>query len=51
LGIPDDIALATTFLASDAADYMNGETILVDGGALMGGYAPYTYKHDVELTT
>lgn len=51
LGIPDDIALATTFLASDAADYMNGETILVDGGALAGGYAPYSYKHDVELTT
>jgi NAD(P)-dependent dehydrogenase (short-subunit alcohol dehydrogenase family) len=49
LGIPDDIALATTFLASDAANYMNGETILVDGGALAGGYAPYSYAHDVEL--
>jgi NAD(P)-dependent dehydrogenase (short-subunit alcohol dehydrogenase family) len=49
LGIPDDIALATTFLASDAANYMNGETILVDGGALAGGYAPYSYEHDVEL--
>jgi NAD(P)-dependent dehydrogenase (short-subunit alcohol dehydrogenase family) len=49
LGIPDDIALATTFLASDAANYMNGETILVDGGALAGGYAPYSYQHDVEL--
>ena len=49
LGVPDDIALATTFLASDAANYMNGETILVDGGALAGGYAPYSYEHDVEL--
>ncbi len=42
---------AETLSASEAADYMNGETILVDGGALMGGYAPYTYKHDVELTS
>jgi NAD(P)-dependent dehydrogenase (short-subunit alcohol dehydrogenase family) len=49
LGIPDDIALTAVFLCSEAANYMNGETVLVDGGALAGGYAPYSYKHNVEL--
>ncbi|MFC1885677.1 SDR family NAD(P)-dependent oxidoreductase [Thermodesulfobacteriota bacterium] len=51
LGVPDDIALAATFLATDAANYMNGETVLVDGGALAGGYAPYSYQHNVEFAT
>lgn len=49
LGVPDDIAMAAIFLCSDAADYMNGETLLVDGGALSGGYAPYSYRHSAEL--
>lgn len=49
LGAPDDIAYTAAFLASDAASYMNGETVLVDGGALSGGYAPYSYKHSAEL--
>lgn len=49
LGVPEDIALTAVFLCSDAANYMNGETVLVDGGALAGGYAPYSYKHSVDL--
>ncbi len=32
LGIPDDIAGAAVFLASAAGRYVNGETIVVDGG-------------------
>ena len=32
IGTPDDIADAIAFLASDAASYMNGQDIIVDGG-------------------
>ena len=32
---PDDIAKVVLFLASAAADYMTGETIVVDGGLLL----------------
>ena len=35
-GQPDDIAGAVTYLASDAARYVTGQTIHVNGGMLMG---------------
>jgi 2-deoxy-D-gluconate 3-dehydrogenase len=35
MGTPDDIAKVAVFLASSAADYMTGETVLVDGGVLV----------------
>lgn len=35
LGEPQDIAGAMLFLASDAAGYITGQTIVVDGGALL----------------
>jgi len=34
IGEPDDIAQAAVWLASDAADYVNGTTLFVDGGML-----------------
>jgi len=38
LGEPDDIANLATFLASDAAGWMTGDTYVIDGGAgVMGG--------------
>jgi 3-oxoacyl-[acyl-carrier protein] reductase len=34
LAAPDDIAHAVTFLASDLASYITGQTLVVDGGLL-----------------
>lgn len=35
LGLPDDIAGAALFLASDAASWLTGEAIVIDGGATL----------------
>jgi NAD(P)-dependent dehydrogenase (short-subunit alcohol dehydrogenase family) len=37
LGEPEDIAHAALFLASDAASWMTGQTIVIDGGAQLRG--------------
>ena len=37
LGEPSDIGAAALFLASDAASWITGQTLVVDGGALLGG--------------
>jgi len=34
LGVPDDIATAALFLASDAASWVTGQTFVVDGGTV-----------------
>jgi NAD(P)-dependent dehydrogenase (short-subunit alcohol dehydrogenase family) len=39
-GEPDDVAGAVLYLLSDLADYVSGQTIAIDGGAL--ARAPYT---------
>ena len=39
LGEPADIANLATFLASDAASWITGETYIIDGGAGVRGVA------------
>jgi len=36
IGEPDDVASAIVFLASDAASWITGETLVIDGGSLLG---------------
>ena len=36
VGLPEDIAAAAAFLASDEASYITGQTLYVDGGAKLG---------------
>jgi len=35
LGVPEDVAQAALFLASDAAAWITGETLVIDGGSLV----------------
>ena len=35
LGVPDDIAAAVAYLLSDEAEWVNGQVLSVNGGALM----------------
>ena len=35
IGVPDDIAYAMLFLASDEASYITGQTLIVDGGSTL----------------
>lgn len=40
VGLPEEMGGLAVFLSSGASDYVTGQTILVDGGGLAGGYAP-----------
>lgn len=38
LGTPEDIGTAALYLVSDAASWVTGSTLVIDGGALLGGF-------------
>lgn len=43
-GLPEDIAGAALYLASDIATYVTGETLVVDGGEFVGAASTYGGK-------
>lgn len=49
VGMKHELGPIAVFLASGASDYMNGETFIIDGGGLAGGFAPTGYAPDVPL--
>ncbi len=40
IGRPEEVGPMVVFLASDAADYLSGVTLSLDGGAAAGGVVP-----------
>ncbi|RIK05901.1 MAG: 3-oxoacyl-ACP reductase, partial [Acidobacteria bacterium] len=38
LGTPEDIGAAALYLVSDSASWVTGSTLVIDGGALLGGF-------------
>ncbi len=48
IGVAEDIGAAAVFLCSDSSNYMTGETILIDGGAIAGGLTPAGLEPRVE---
>jgi len=42
LGEPDDVAGTAVLLASRAGSFITGQTLVVDGGGLIGGGEPLT---------
>jgi len=48
LGTPSDVAAAVLFLLSDAAAYVNGTELLVDGGVTMSIISTLPRPHAVD---
>jgi NAD(P)-dependent dehydrogenase (short-subunit alcohol dehydrogenase family) len=40
MGLPEDMVGAAVFLASDAASFVTGQVLYVDGGTLSGLFWP-----------
>ncbi len=49
VGISQDISSLALFLASDAAAYITGGTFVVDGGGMVGSYAPTGYAPIINI--
>lgn len=48
VGWPREMGPLAVFLSSEASDYLSGETILLDGGALAAGLLPAGYAPEVD---
>ena len=48
-GLPEDVAAAAVFLASDEASFINGEDIVIDGGVIRGRRPAEVRAHGAEL--
>jgi NAD(P)-dependent dehydrogenase (short-subunit alcohol dehydrogenase family) len=48
-GLDPEIGALTAFLASDAAGYMNGETVVLDGGGIVQSHAPTGFAPSIPL--
>ncbi len=48
VGWPREMGPLAVFLASEASDYMSGETVLLDGGSIAGGLLPAGYAPEAE---
>lgn len=48
-GIPQEIGFLALFLASDASDYITGQTFIMDGGSLGAAHAPAGYVPAITL--
>jgi NAD(P)-dependent dehydrogenase (short-subunit alcohol dehydrogenase family) len=44
VGQPEDVAAAVTYLASDASQFITGQTLYTDGGLMMQCPWPYDYE-------
>ena len=44
MGVPEDIAYGTLFLASDASSFMTGQGLIIDGGQLIEGRGFLEYE-------
>lgn len=47
--MPEDIANGIVFLLSEDARYVNGHTLVIDGGVTTGGKAPPFYSQEAEV--
>ena len=45
IGEPEDIGAAVSFLVSDAASWITGETLVIDGGQILGASGPSSGAH------
>lgn len=49
IGEADEVGPLAVFLVSDAAEYLTGETVALDGGGLAGGAAPWGFEPSLPL--